>query len=110
MPPRIRKLLLDISLACEEIKLFRANKTFEAFQHDRMLQLALEREYEIIGEALSRLESIDETLLAEHIPAYRKIIGLRNIIAHGYDELDDAMLWDFAQRRVDELLNKVQNW
>jgi len=108
MPHRIRKLLLDITLSCEEISRFIEGKDFEAFTASRLLQLALEREFEIIGEALSRLERIDPDNLAKKIPEYRRVIGLRNIIAHGYDVIDDAALWDFAINRVPELLLKAE--
>lgn len=83
MPHKTRKLLLDISLSCQEILEFIDGKSFEDFQEDRMLQLALEREFEIIGEALHRLSRIEEAKLAKKIPEYCKIIAFRNIIAHG---------------------------
>ncbi len=110
MPHKTRKLLLDIALACKEISDFIDGKSFEYFQDDRMLQLAIEREFEIIGEALHRLSSIEEDTLAEKIPEYRKIIDFRNIIAHGYDITDEAAMWDFAVNRVPELLDKVKNY
>jgi uncharacterized protein with HEPN domain len=75
-----------------------------------MLQLAIEREFEIIGEALHRLTRFEEATLAEKIPEYRKIIDFRNIIAHGYDIIDEAALWDFALNRVPELMEKVKNY
>jgi len=75
-----------------------------------MLQLAIEREFEIIGEALHRLSKIEEGKLAEKIPEYRKIIDFRNIIAHGYDIIDDAALWDFAVNSVPELVDKVNGY
>ena len=56
MPHSTRKLLLDVSLACQEIMEFTEEKSYEDFQVDRLLQLAIEREFEIIGEALFRLE------------------------------------------------------
>ncbi len=108
MPHRIDKLLIDIRIACEEIQRFCVNKTFEGFLDDRLLQLALEREFEIIGEAFVRLERIDEAKLSERIPEYRKIIGFRNLVAHGYDTIDDAALWDLAINHVPKLLAKVQ--
>ena len=110
MPHRTRKLLLDINLSCQEILEFIDDKSFEDFQNDRMLQLAIEREFEIIGEALYRLSFIEEDKLADRIPEYRKIIDFRNIIAHGYDIIDDAALWDFAVNRVPELIDKVENY
>ena len=110
MPHNIRKLLLDVALACQEISEFVAGKTYSAFQNDRLLQLALEREFEIIGEALARLERIDRETLEQKIPEYVKIIGFRNLVAHGYDVIDDAALWDFEINRVPELLKKIQNY
>ena len=103
MPHRIEKLLLDIVLACDETSEFCRDKNFDEFTRDRLLQLALERQFEIIGEALHRLERIDEANLGLRIPDYRKIIGLRNIIAHGYDVVDDGALWDLAINRLPEL-------
>ena len=75
-----------------------------------MLQLAIEREFEIIGEALFRLEKVESEKLADRIPEYRKIIDFRNILVHGYDIIDVAAMWDFVKNRVPELLNKVQDY
>ncbi|SMO61701.1 HepT-like ribonuclease domain-containing protein [Gracilimonas mengyeensis] len=110
MPHKARKLLLDISLSCQEILDFIEGKSFEDFQEERILQLAIEREFEIIGEALLRLSRIEEDSLADKIPEYRKIIDFRNIIAHGYDIIDEAAMWDFAVNRVPVLLEKVKNY
>lgn len=101
---------MDIALSCEAISGFIEGKDFEDFTKNRLLQLALEREFEIIGEALARLERIDQENLTEKIPEYRRIIGFRNIIAHGYDVIDDAALWDFAKNRVPELLEKAKKY
>ncbi|MGJ8637805.1 MAG: HepT-like ribonuclease domain-containing protein [Opitutaceae bacterium] len=110
MPHSIEKLLIDIRIACEEIQAFCSGKSFEGLLEDRQLQLALEREFEIIGEALVRLERLDEVNLNQAIPEYRKIIGFRNLVAHGYDTIDDAALWDLAINHVPVLLNKVLNY
>lgn len=110
MSPNIRKLILDIILSCEEIESFTSDKTFDRFLKDRLLQLAIEREFEIIGEALYRLERIDADGIEKKIPDYRKIIGFRNIITHGYDVIDDSSLWDFVKNRVPELLEKARNY
>lgn len=110
MPHSVRKLLLDVSLTCEEILEFTKDKNFEEFQENRILQLAIERAFEIIGEALSRLEKIDRDNLENKVPEFRKIIGFRNVIAHGYDIIDQAALWDFAENLVPKLLEKIQNY
>lgn len=110
MLPNVRKLLLDIVLACSEVETFCAGKDLGSFRTDRLLQLALERQFEIIGEALARLERVDAGDLARKIPEYRKIIGFRNLLAHGYDTVDDEALWDFAVNRVPELRAKVERY
>lgn len=53
--------------------------------------------------------SLKNDKLADRIPEYRKIIDFRNIIAHGYDIIDDAALWDFAVNRVPEFIDKVED-
>jgi uncharacterized protein with HEPN domain len=110
MPHSSRKLLLDIIFSCEETMGFTKGKNYVEFQEDRMLQLAIEREFEIIGEALYRLEKIEPMKLLDKIPEYGKIVGFRNIIAHGYDIIDEAAMWDFVKNRVPELLEKAQNY
>lgn len=110
MPHKVRKLLIDLTMSCEEIIEFSKGKSFDDFIENRVLQLAIEREFEIIGEALSRLSRIDEENLEKNIPEYRKIIDFRNVISHGYDVIDEMVLWDFVQNKVPELLKKVQNY
>lgn len=110
MPHSVDKLLIDIRIACEEIQSFVQGQDFEMFLSSRLLQLGLEREFEIIGEALVRLERIDAEGLECKIPEYRKIIGFRNLVAHGYDIIDDAALWDLTQNHVPELLLKIERY
>ena len=110
MPHRLAKLLLDIRISCEEIIEFCKSKDLDNLRSERMLQLALEREFEIIGEALVRIERIDADKLSLSIPDYRKIIGFRNLVAHGYDLIDDVILWDLATNHVPDLLEKIENF
>ena len=110
MQHNVRKLLLDISLSCQEILELTEGKSYNDFQEDRKLQLAIERSCELNGEALFRLEKIEPDKLAERIPEYRKIIDFRNILAHGYDIIDVTAMWDFVQNRAPELLEKVDKY
>lgn len=57
-----------------------------------------------------RLSKIDPEGLQIKLPEYRNIIGFRNVIAHGYDIIDQVVLWDFARNKVPELLEKVRNY
>ena len=83
---------------------------FEEFKSDRVIQLAIERELEIIGEALNRLSRMNERRLELNIPEYTKIIGLRNIISHGYDIVDPEIIWDTIIHKVPDLMKKVDNY
>ena len=67
-----------------EIMEFTRRKSFREYLDNRILQLAIEREFEIIGEVLNRLERTDLENLVQKIPEYRRIIGFRNLLAHGY--------------------------
>jgi len=53
---------------------------------------------------------IDPVDLENKIPEYRQIIDFRNIISHGYDVIDEKVIWDFAVNKVPELLQKVRNY
>lgn len=94
-----KKLCEDVLQAIDEIQSFSRGKTFQDFQGDRALQLIVEREFEIIGEALTRLRR-EDPVLAGQIKDVDKIIGLRNVLAHGYDVLEHEILWDAVENKV----------
>jgi len=75
-----------------------------------LLQRAIEREMEIIGEVLNRLIRIDEEKLEEIIPEYRSIVGLRNIIAHGYDVVDPMVVWDVVINHIPVLSDQIERY
>ena len=93
------KLREDILRSIQEVETFCNDKTFYDFQEDRALQLVVERELEIIGEALARLRR-DHPNLAEQIRDVHKIVGLRNVLAHGYDILENEILWDIVENKL----------
>ena len=65
---------------------------------------------EIIGEVLNRLIRIDEEKLEEVIPEYRSIVGLRNIIAHGYDVVDPMVVWDVVINHIPVLSDQIERY
>lgn len=78
------------------------------------MRYAIERNFEIIGEALLRLERTDPATAAR-IPDYRAVIGLRNRLAHGYDSINSERVWEIVQdflpnlrSEVDQLLREVE--
>lgn len=106
MTNEAKKRLLDAVNACEAIAEFVAGKDFPAYEKDRLLRSAVERQFEIIGEALNKAGTA-ETSLAEQIPEFHRIIGLRNRLIHGYDNVDDEILWDVVQSKLGPLKEKV---
>ncbi len=87
MQHKIQALRHDILTAIEEVHGFVNGQTLTILLSDRTLQLILEREFEIIGEALFRLGNIAPDTF-KTIPQAHRIIGMRNILAHGYDRVD----------------------
>jgi uncharacterized protein with HEPN domain len=93
-----KKYLHDMQQAAALITEFTTGKQLEDYQHDPMLRAAVERQFEIIGEALSQLARLDESL-ASRITDHRRIIAFRNILIHGYTDVDDRL--PLLRREVD---------
>jgi uncharacterized protein with HEPN domain len=91
-----RSFLWDVREAADAIKEFAQGRTFQDYTSDRMLRSAIERQFEIIGEALSQLAKTDPAL-AGRIPEFRRVVGFRNLLIHGYDRIDDAAVWRAIQ-------------
>ncbi len=106
MPHKIESLRYDILTAITEIDGFVAAKSLTDLLTDRSLQLVLEREFEIIGEALYRLRNLAPNSFAK-IPSGNRIIAMRNILAHGYDRVDYEILWDAATLELNSLRHIV---
>jgi len=106
MPHKIASLRHDILTAIAEIDGFVVAKTLADLLGDRTLQLVLEREFEIIGEALYRLRNLAPDSFAR-IPSGNRIIAMRNILAHGYDRVDYTILWDAATQELTTLRQTI---
>lgn len=101
-----KKYLYDIQQAAELITSFTAGKTLADYEGDALLRSAVERQFEIIGEALARLARLDETSAAR-IADYRRIIAFRNILIHGYAEIDHRIVWDIVESKLPTLRREV---
>jgi len=73
---------------------------------NEFLQSAVERQLEIIGEALNRARREDETLM-DHISDGHRIIGLRNLLIHGYDIIDHSVVWAIVSNKLDLLDREI---
>lgn len=102
--------LEDIADAAAHILNWTAGLTLADYERDIRLRFAVERNFEIMGEALRRLERTDPSIAAR-IANHRTIIDFRNVLAHGYDIVDNERVWRYIQGelaplkiQVDELL------
>lgn len=110
MHPEAQKYLYDIREACQRLDEFTKDRSLDDYLSNEMLQSAVERQFEVIGEALSRLHKIDAALV-ESIPDFRRIIAFRNILIHGYATIRRETVWGVVQtdlpilsRHIKELL------
>ncbi len=107
MELQTKKLLYDIEQAVALIVEFTAGIEFEDYATSALLRSAVERQFEIIGEALNRLKRIDEETI-ERITDHQRIIGFRNILAHGYDVVSNELVWDIVENRLAILQQEIE--
>ncbi len=103
-----KKLLYDVLESARSIRDWCAGRSFADYESDRQFRRAVEREFEIIGEALGRL-SIADPATAERIDELPRIVGFRNRIIHGYDTIDDATVWGVIEGHLPALLEQVES-
>ncbi|NSW55479.1 MAG: DUF86 domain-containing protein [Armatimonadetes bacterium] len=101
-----RKLLEDIRQAAGFIRGFVSGRTFEDYDDDILLRSAVERQLEIIGEALNQLTRTDPAA-AGSITASPRIIAFRNILIHGYSIVENEVVWDVVQTHLPALNQQV---
>ena len=107
MPLEAKKPLHDSLQATDLILLFTAGKVLRDYVDDALLRSCVERQFEIIGEVLNRLNRIDESA-ASRISQRQRIIGFRNILIHGYDAVDEQVVWDVVQKDLPILRQEVE--
>lgn len=98
MPRDPRTYLWDALAGLDSISAFVRGRSFADYDSDELLRSAVERKFEIIGEALNQLSKVDAELAAR-VPGLRQIVGFRNILIHGYARVDDVQVW----QAIDEL-------
>jgi uncharacterized protein with HEPN domain len=94
-----KKFLFDISRAAALAQEFIAGKTFEDYAANPMLRSAVERQLEIVGEALAQLSRRDPAT-ASQISEHHRIIAFRNILVHGYAVIDDRIVWNVLELKL----------
>ena len=109
MQLEIQKYLFDIQISINSIYEYLGDKRdFNVYKENKLLRRGIERELEIIGEAASKILKIDPRFPIDNA---RKIVDLRNWVIHGYDKIDDVIIWSVISRhlpilkkQIDELL------
>ena len=106
MHPKSPKLLEDIRVAAEYILDATREQTADAYQRNSTLRFAVERNFEIIGEAMNRLRKIDQAT-ADRIPNSAQIIAFRNLLIHGYDLVDYGRGWTVVANDLPSLRESI---
>jgi len=97
-----RAYLWDIQQAADAIMRFLEGHDAATFTENELVYSAVERKFEIIGEALGQLSKVDPAL-AQRIPDMRDIIAFRNVLIHGYAGIEHRRVWDIAQSALPKL-------
>ena len=106
MNEKILKWLFDIKAAIEEIESFFEDypKDFNLYKSNLILKRAIERDLEIIGEAVNRIIKTDNNFPIENA---KRIIGLRNQIIHAYDNVSDESIWAILLKHIPVLKAEI---
>ena len=102
-----KKRLYDIMRAATLLAEFTDGKSIEDYERDIMLRSAVERQFTIIGEAMAQLARHDAEVAAR-ISEYPRIIGFRNVLIHGYADVDDALVWGMLEADLPKLIVDVR--
>lgn len=97
-----RAYLWDALQAADLVNEFSKGADFAGYQQNAMLRSAVERQFEIIGEALNQLSKVDAGL-AGKVPDLARIVAFRNILIHGYATVDDALVWQLVNEKLPDL-------
>lgn len=107
MELEVRKLIYDLDQAATLIVTFTQGKQLNDYKADALLRSGVERQFEIIGEALNRLKRVAPDVVIR-ISDFQRIIGFRNVLAHGYDIISDEIVWDAVQNKLTQLRREIE--
>lgn len=104
---RIKTWLLDVLQSIDEIYIFLGDqKDFLAYKSDLKTKKAIERNIEIIGEAVNRILKVDDNFQLNNA---KNIIGTRNRIIHSYDNISDEVIWTIISRELKDLKTQIED-
>jgi|SRR5687767_13369416 len=104
----IKKCLFDIKTSIQSIVVYtEGQQDIDSYRKNKLVRRAVERELEIIGEAVSRILKIDPSF---QIHNARRIIDTRNWVIHGYDNVDDMVIWGVISIHLPRLEQEVNSY
>jgi len=106
MPPEAEKYLVDIQAALAEIRQFTRGMDLNGYRADAKSRAAVERKFEVVGEACVRLREKAPELYAK-IPDAAMVVGFRNRLIHGYDDIDDGIVWDIVHHKLPQFAAEI---
>jgi uncharacterized protein with HEPN domain len=108
MKREIKKYLYDIKISIESIFDYLGDRRdFFEYQSNKLLRRGIEREIEIIGEAMNRALKLDPNLEIENA---RQIVDTRNWVIHGYDKVDDVVIWGIISNHLPKLKSEIESY
>ena len=107
MKREIKKHLFDIKTSIDSINEYLGEKRdFSEYQENKLLRRGIEREIEIIGEAMNRILKLDQETQIENA---RQIVDTRNWVIHGYDKVDDVVIWGIVSNHLPKLKKEIED-
>jgi uncharacterized protein with HEPN domain len=106
-PPEVLTHLFDVAQACDLLERFTEGRRFEEYAADPLLRSAVERQFEIVGEALRRALELDPHL-TERITDTSRIIAFRNRLIHGYATVSVEVVWGVLEANLPTLHQEVE--
>jgi len=108
LPLEVRKYLFDIAQACDLLTQFTKEKTFRDYSADALLRSAVERQFEVVAEALNQAIRLAPAV-TNRVSDCRRIIGFRNRPIHGYASVSDEVVWGVIETNLPTLRREVQS-
>ncbi len=106
MKREIKKYLFDIKTSIDSINEYLGDsRDFFKYQENKLLRRGIEREIEIIGEAMSRILKLEPDI---QIVSARQIVDTRNWVIHGYDKVDDVVIWGIVSNHIPVLKKEIE--
>ena len=106
-PIEVRKYLYDIQEACELLDRFTQGKSLDNYVADALLRSAVERPFEIIGEAIKQMLKLNPDLSAS-ISVHQRIIAFRNRLIQGYADIAHDVVWGILESNLPKLRKEIR--